>query len=442
MPRSPDLTAGAASALTLDTLLQRAGPPLWRRADRRLTLLVLALLAWSFVGQVDQVVTAQGKVIPQDKVKFIQHLEGGIVKRVVARENTPVKAGDLLVELDLATAGINLPEMQTRRAALQFAKARLEAESQGVAPVFPQDLQQQHPAVAEAERATYLARKEELSGALEALTGQSSQGHQRVAELRAKLVSLNANLKLAQQELAVSESLVQDKLVSQLEHFQRKSAVERLKGEVAMTIQAIPGAQAGQDETTGRQREEEARFRRRAADELGELERKLASLQEELGRATAQEGRALIRSPIDGFARNVRYQSAGNVVKPGEPIMEIVPAGEELVIEVTLNPADRGYVSVNQPALVKLSAYDYFRYGGLEGKVTAIAADTDAGKNEEPFYRVTVSTHKSWLGDSPGQLPITPGMVGEVDIKAQSESIFWLLIKPVLKLKHEAFREM
>jgi membrane fusion protein, adhesin transport system len=442
MPRSPDLTAGAAPALTLDSLLQRAGPPLWRRADRRLTLLVLALLGWSFVGQVDQVVTAHGKVIPQDKVKFIQHLEGGIVKRVVARENSPVKAGDLLVELDLATAGINLSEMQARRASLQFAKARLEAESQGVAPVFPQDLLQQFPAVAEAERATYLARKEELSGTLDALSGQSSQGGQRVAELRAKLTSLNANLKLAQQELAVSEDLVKDKLVSQLEHFQRQGAVERLKGEVAMTLQAIPGAQAGQDETTGRQREEEAKFRRRAADELGELERKLASLQEELGRATAQEGRALIRSPIAGFARNVRYQSAGNVVKPGEPIMEIVPAGEELVIEVTLNPADRGYVSVNQPALVKLSAYDYFRYGGLEGKVTAIAADTDAGKNEEPFYRVTVSTHKSWLGDSPGQLPITPGMVGEVDIKAQSQSIFWLLIKPVLKLKHEAFREM
>jgi adhesin transport system membrane fusion protein len=442
MQRSPDARPGLAPALTLDTLLERAGPPIWRRADRRLTLMMLALLLWMFLGQVDQVVTAQGKVIPQDKVKQIQHLEGGIVKRVVARENSAVKAGDLLVELDLATAGINLPEMQTRRAALQFAKARLEAESQGAAPVFPQDLLQQYPAVAEAERATYRARKEELSGALEALSGQSSQGQQRVAELRAKLASLNANLKLAVQELQVSEELVRDKLVSQLEHFQRKSAVERLKGEVAMTQQAIPGAQAGQDETLGRQREEEARFRRRAADELGELERKLASLQEELGRASAQEGRALIRAPIDGFVRNVRYQSTGNVVKPGEPIMEIVPAAEELVIEVTLNPADRGYVSLNQPALVKLSAYDYFRYGGLEGRVTAIAADTDAGKNEEPFYRVTVSTHKSWLGDAPGQFPITPGMVGEVDIQAQSQSIFWMLIKPVLKLKHEAFREI
>jgi adhesin transport system membrane fusion protein len=399
-------------------------------------------VAWSFIGQVEQVVTAPGKVIPHDKVKIIQHLEGGIVKQVVARENSIVKAGDALVEIDLATSGINRSEMVARMATMQFSKTRLEAESQGKSLRFPAVLAKEFPDVAEAELSTYKNRHAELSGALEALSGQSSQGRQRVTELQAKLASLNANLLLARQELAVSEDLVKDKLTSQLEHFQRKSAVERLKGEVAMTQQAIPGAQAGQTESNGRRREEEAKFRRRAADELGELERKLASLQQELGRANAQESRSVIRSPIDGVVRNVRYQSMGNVVKPGEPIMEIVPLGEELVIEVNLNPADRGYVTLNQPALVKVSAYDYFRYGGLEGRVTAIAADTDTGKDEEHFYRVTISTTKSWLGDDPGQFPISTGMVGEVDIHAHSQSIFWLLIKPVLKLKHEAFRKI
>ena len=425
-----------------DALLRNAGAPVWRRIDRRLTVLIIVAVAWSFVGQVDQVVTAPGKIIPHDKVKIIQHLEGGIVKQVIARENSTVKAGDALVEIDLATSGINLSEMVARMATMQFSKARLEAESQGNALRFPAVLVKDFPDVAEAEMSTYRNRHAELSGALEALSGQSSQGRQRVTELQAKLAAVNANLLLARQELAVSEDLVKDKLTSQLEHFQRKSAVERLKGEVAMTQQAIPGAQAGQNESIGRRREEEAKFRRRAADELGELERKLASLQQELRRANAQEVRSIIRSPIDGIVRNVRYQSKGNVVKPGEPIMEIVPLGEELVIEVNLNPADRGYVALNQPALVKISAYDYFRYGGLEGKVTAIAADTDTGKNEAQFYRVTVSTSKSWLGDDPGEFPITTGMVGEVNIHARSQSIFWLLIKPVLKLKHEAFREI
>ena len=426
----------------LDALLRQTGAPVWRRTDRRLTVLIIVAVAWSFIGQVDQVVTAPGKVIPHDKVKIIQHLEGGIVKKVIARENSTVKAGDALVEIDLATSGINRSEMVARMETMHFSKARLEAESQGLAVRFSPDLVKAYPAVAEAELSTYKNRHAELAGAVEALSGQSLQGRQRVTELQAKLISLNANLLLARQELAVSEDLVKDKLTSQLEHFQRRSAVERLKGEVAMTQQAIPGAQAGQNESIGRRREEEAKFRRRAADELGEIERKLASLQQELSRANAQEVRSIIRSPIDGIVRNLRYQSMGNVVKPGEPIMEIVPLGEELVIEVNLNPADRGYVALNQPTLVKISAYDYFRYGGLQGKVTAIAADTDTGKNEERFYRITVSTGKSWLGDNPTQFPITTGMVAEVDIQAHSQSIFWLLIKPVLKLKHEAFRNI
>jgi adhesin transport system membrane fusion protein len=431
-----------SSEPTLDALLENTGPPVWRRADRRLSALLLIALLWSFIGQIDQVVTASGKVIPHDKVKVIQHLEGGIIKRVVARENTNVKAGDPLIELDLATSGINRPEMSARMASLLFAKARLEAESQGREPVFPEHLAKEHAAVASAERATYRARRTESLSSIDALNGQITQSRQRTSEMEAKLNSLQASLALARQELVVSEDLVKDKLTSQLEHFQRKSAVERLQGEVAMTQQAIPGSRGSLEEIMARKREEEARFRRRAADELAELERKIRTLHEELGRATDQENRSVIRSPIDGIVKNVRYQSLGNVVKPGEPIMEVVPLKEELVIEVSLSPADRGYVSINQFAQVKLSAYDFFRYGGLEGKVTAIAADTDTGKNDEHFYRVMVHTDKAWLGDNAGQLPITPGMQGEVDIHVGSRSIFWLLIKPVLKLKHEALREI
>lgn len=426
----------------LNGVLERVGFPVWRRVDRRMTFLLLAAFVWSFIGQIDQVVTAQGKVIPHDKVKVIQHLEGGIIKKINVRENATVKVGDPLIELDLATGGINKSEMSTRMATLQFAKARLEAESRGTEPKFPEHLAKQHPDVAEAERSTYRARRDELRSGQEALSGQITQTRQRIGEQEAKLKSLNASLKLARQELLVSEDLVKDKLTSQLEHFQRKNNVERLLGEVAMTQQAIPGAKAAFDEAMARKREEEAKFRRRAADELGELERKISSLSEDLGRATDQESRAVIRSPIDGVVKNLRYQSEGNVVKAGEPVMEVVPLNEELVIEVTLNPADRGYVQIGQLAQVKISAYDYFRYGGLQGKVTAIAADTDAGKNEEHFYRVMVNTDKAWLGSRAGDLPIAPGMQGEVDIHVDSRSIFWILIKPVLKLKHEAFREI
>ena len=426
----------------LDHVLDQHGAPRWRLSDRRVLIFLLIVFLWSLVARVDRVITAPGKVVPYDKVKVIQHLEGGIIKNLLVRENQEVKAGEPLVELDLATGGVNGAEMGARMASFRLAQIRLQAEAEGKEPKWPRDVESQFRAVEDAERSTYAARKTELTNTLSAIDGQIVQGRQRVAELQARLLSLEASLRIAQQELAVSEGLVKDKLVSQLEHFQRKSAVERLSGDVAATRQAIPGAQASTDEAMARRREEESRFRRRATDERTDLERKMASLTEEIHRATDQENRSVIRAPIDGIVKNVRYQSAGNVVKAGEPIMEVVPLKDQLVVEVKLNPSDRGYVKLGQEALVKVSAYDFYRYGGLDGKISGIGADTLSTREDDQFYRVIVSTEKSHIGASAGLMPITPGMTAEVDIKVDTQSIFWSLIRPVLKMKHEAFREI
>lgn len=426
----------------LDGVLQRQGDVRWKRWDRRLLLLLIVLLTWAGLAQVDRVVTSQGKVVPYDKVRVIQHLEGGIVKTLLVRESQQVKAGEPIIELDLATTGVNGSEMSTRMGSFRFAKARLEAEARGTPLVVGDESDPLLKATASAEAATFRARRDELANTLAAIDGQIAQGRQRVAELRARLGSLEAGLRIAQQELAISEGLVKDKLVSELEHFQRRSAVERLKGDIDGTREAIPGAQAATDEAVARRREEESKFRRRASDELGELERKIASLGEELHRARDQERRAVIRAPIDGIVKNIKYQAAGNVVKAGEPIMEIVPVKEQLVIELRLNPADRGFIQIGQPALVKISTYDYYRFGGLDGEVMSIAGDTDVGRNDEQFYRVIVQTHKAYVGDSATAMPITPGMTGEVDVQVATHSVLWALLRPILKLQQEALREI
>lgn len=426
----------------LDAVIEQHGTASWRLWDRRWMFILLLLVVWTLVAHLDRVITAQGKVVPLDKVKVIQHLEGGIIKTVLVKENQTVKMGEPLVELDLATGGVNGSEMSARMASFRVAQIRLQAEYTGVEPKWPTDLESQFRAVADAERSTYLARRSELSNTLSAIDGQIIQGRQRVAELRARMNALEASLSIAKQELALSEGLVKDRLVSQLEHFQRKSAVERLLGDIEGTRQAIPGAQAGMDEASARRREEDSKYRRRATDERTELERKMASLTEELNRAQDQEKRAVIRAPIDGVVKNVKYGSIGNVVKAGEPIMEVVPLKDQLVIELRLSPGDRGYVKIDQGALVKISAYDFYRHGGLEGRVTAIAADTDSGRNEEQYYRVIVSTDRAYLGGDSKAMPITPGMIADVDIKVDTQSVFWSLLRPVLKLKHEAFREI
>jgi adhesin transport system membrane fusion protein len=377
-----------------------------------------------------------------DKVKVIQHLEGGIVKELVVKEGQHVKTGDPLVVLDLATVGVNGMELSTRMAAMNLTKVRLKAESSGADFTLPAKVDEKLKASATAELNTFIARRSEHRSTLAALEGQLVQARQRVGELRARLVSSQQSLRLAQQELSISEKLISDKLVSEIEHSQRKGNVEKLKGDVAAAEQSIPGALAQVEEVTARKAEEVGRFRRRASDELAELERNIATLGDQVTRADDQEDRAIIRAPLDGYVKNLKYVATGNIVKAGEPIMEIVPANDQLVLEVKLQPSDRGYIKLNQEAVVKISAYDFYRYGALDGKVRAIAADADEGRNQEQYFRVIVETSKAYFGDSSQGMSITPGMNGEVNIKVETQSLLWALLRPIFRLKAEAFKEI
>jgi membrane fusion protein, adhesin transport system len=435
-------TDSVASRSSLGTILEDLGPPGWRAPQRRLLVLFVLIILWMLIGRVDRVVTAPGKVVPFDKVKVVQHLEGGIIQEILVRENQTVKAGEPLVQLDLATGGINRGEMKARMASLKLAKLRVEAEAEGLEPVWPAAMLKEFPQIIAAEQATALSKRDEMRSSINAFDSSVLQNRQRVAEARERMTSLEANLAISKKELAVSEELLKDKLTSQLDHFQRQSNVESMLGEIAQLRQSIIGSQAAINESIARRNQEEARFRREAANEIGDYERRIASLTEELSRANEQDDRSVIRAPIDGVVKNLRFQAPGNVVKPGEPMMEIVPLRDQLVIELKLNPADRGYVNLRQEVLVKISTYDFYRYGGLQGQVTGIAADTDTSKNDEQYYRVIVSTDKTWVGDTPGVYPISPGMLGEVDIKVDSQMILWSLLRPVLKLKTEALREI
>ena len=203
----------------------------------------------------------------------------------------------------------------------------------------------------------------------------------------------------------------------------------------------IPRARAALAEARQSAQEARRRFSRQANDELRAVEVEIARIRELLVKATDQVRRTQIVSPIDGVVKNLRYHTIGGVVRPGEPIMEIVPSSGKLVVEARLNPIDRGYVEKDQPVVVKISSYDFVRYGGLDGHVSHIAGDADSTTEGLPYFRVIVETDKSYLGDSEGVLLIIPGMLASVDIHTGRKSVLEYLLKPVLKLKHEAFRE-
>jgi adhesin transport system membrane fusion protein len=374
-------------------------------------------------------------------VRVIQHLEGGAIREILVTDGAAVKAGQPLLRLDLPVTGINPAELQVRLDSFQLTRARLLAESEGGALAFPEDVAARRPELVQSEREAFAAHQRQLVSTLEVLRNQVRQRELDIQELEATRTAFETDLKLAKRNLAMSEDLLEDELTSKMDHLKLVREVEALNGRLSSLAPSVPRAKAALEEAKERLKEEVLRFQRTARDELGAAELEIARTRELLSTASQQVRRADIKSPIDGTVKGMRYHTIGGVVRPGEPIMEIVPAAENLVVEAKLNPIDRGYVRVGLPAVVKLATYDFVRYGSLEGKVTQISADSVVGPEGEPYYKVVVETEKAYLGDDPDALPILPGLTATVDIQTGQKSVMRYIVKPMLKLRSEAFRE-
>jgi adhesin transport system membrane fusion protein len=433
-------TARPAPRSLEDALALRRAPGI-----RRLAWIVMGLLGgfvlWSVFAPLDEVSVAEGEVAPKGKVKVIQHLEGGLITGIFIHEGDLVHPGAPLMQLDLATSGVNRDEMQVRIDGLQLSLARLVAEATGSELAFPEAIAARRPQLAAAETDTFMARRDELNATLSVLREQVKQRESEVGELEARQTATGNNLRLAREKLRMSASLLSDGLTARMDHMQLQSETEDLQGQAAVLAQSVPRARAALAEGRERLREETLRFRREAKEQLTEVKLNLARNVELLEKATDQQNRTEIRSPIEGVVKNMRYNTIGGVIKAGEPILDIVPSKDNMVVEARLAPVDRGYVREGQDATIKISTFDYARYGGLQGKVVLVAPDSTTPEQAAPYFRVLVEPQKNYLGDRPGQYVITPGMQATVDIHTGKRSVLDYLIRPVLKIKHEAFRE-
>lgn len=429
----------------LDALLAHHPLPTWRIAAWPTLLLLASFAGWSAFARLDEVAVAQGAVAPQGRVKTVQHLEGGIIAEIFVAEGDAVAAGDPLVRLDLASGGLNRRELEAQLDAEWLRRHRLKAEAEGQALAVPAEAAGEaaarHPEIADAERRTFAARRRERDAAEDVVRAQISQRRLEVEELVARDRAARSNLRLAQERLRISASLLAEGLAAREEHLKLRAEVEALEGEVQRLAPAKPAAQAAVSEAERRLDEIDIRFRREAEQQLAAAEQAIARLRERLAEANDQNRRADVRSPIDGIVANIRTTTIGGVIAPGQAIVDIVPTSGRLVIEAKLRAIDRGYVHPGLPAVVKISTYDFVRYGALNGTVVRVAPDAVTGERGVPYFPVTVETRRSYLGPADNRLPITAGMQATVDIRTGSRTVLDYLVKPVLKLRDEAFRE-
>jgi adhesin transport system membrane fusion protein len=424
-----------------DQLRRQSSARGWRTLALLACMLIGGAVVWGRTVQLDQFVTGEGEVAPSDKVKVIQHLEGGVIAKIHVLDGQAVKAGDALVEVNLAISGTNRDELAAKQDGLMLTRARLQAEAQGTEFTPPADIAARRPDLAAAEEDAYRARKTELETRVKGAEERVRQQELAVNEMTATSAAMATDLSLARKNLEMSADLLRDGLTSKMDHLEREREVKLLEGKLATLRASVPKAKAALAEAQQSLQEEKQKFTSAVMADLGSVEQDLARTQELLAEAQVQAQRRTIRSPVDGIVKNMRYHTIGGVIGPGDPIMEIVPANEDLIIEARLLPQDIGLVHVGQPVRIKVSAYDFTRFGTLPGVLSFVAADSTNDADGRPFFQAYVRPERTYLGGSPGDLPIRPGMTATVDVKTGTRTVLEYLLKPVVRLRYDAFHE-
>lgn len=393
---------------------------------------------WAAVSQVDEVTRGEGKVIPSRQIQVLQSLDGGFVSEILVREGQIVQADQMLLRIDETRFVSSVKESRAQYLALAAKAARLRALTEGKALEMPAEVLKEDPTTANEERRLFESRREELDAQLTIARQQMQQRQQELAEQRAKYENGARAYELTSKELSVTKPLINSGAVSEVELLRLERDVARFRGERDMASAQIGRVQAAITEANRKVQEVELAFRNESGKELAETMAKLNSLSEGSVALSDKVKRSALRSPVKGTVKRLMVTTVGGVIQPGKDVVEIVPLEDTLLLEAKVQPRDIAFLRPGQKSVVKFTAYDFSIYGGLEGVLEHIGADTVTDEKGNAFYIVRVRTNKSMLGEN---LPVIPGMVAEVDIITGEKSVLSYLLKPVLRAKARAFSE-
>ena len=393
-------------------------------------------LVWASLAQVDEITRGQGRVIPSSKVQVVQASDPSTVSDILVRSGEQVKKGQLLARLDDTDSSSELGQIQAENRSLSARAARLGQEGRGTASDCP-------PGAPCAEEAVLQqTRQAALRSRLSGLSAAIEQRRRDQSEAQATVSSLQSSVKLARDQVNLLQPLAAKSIIPQTELMTAQRELVDLQGRLAAARQSVGRAGAAVREVQAQLSEANLQFRQEALNERSQVAAKIAVNQESIRGAQGRLERSEIRSPVDGIVNDVQITTIGGFVGPGEKIMQVVPIGDKLLIEARVRPSDIAFIRVNDRANVKVTAYDFSIYGGLQGNVVQVSADSIYDEvKQEAYFTVIVETDQAWLQSGGKKLPITPGMICDVEILTGRKSILSYLLKPVLRARSQALTE-
>ncbi|WP_120496103.1 HlyD family type I secretion periplasmic adaptor subunit [Kiloniella sp. EL199] len=404
-------------------------------------LFFLVFGAWATMAELDEVTRGEGTFIPAQKTQIIQNLEGGIITELMVQEGDIVEKGDILLRIDNSQATSTVKDSNEQLKILSATVKRLTAELNDTPLEYTEAERETAPDQIADQTSLYNARKLQQGAQIKVLENQSRQRRHEVSEVKSRIGQLRNSLALAREERNITKPLVDKGISPRLELIRIDRQVADLEGEIKTLRTSLPRLEGAVLEAKQRIEEMVLTTKAEVSDELNRSRAEMKSLSERVAAGVDTVQRTDIRSPVRGTIKELKRNTVGGVIRPGEDIVEIVPLDDTLLVEAQIRPSDRAFLRSGQKATIKVTAYDFSIYGGLEGKLERISASTIKDEEGESFYRVYLRTADNKIVSKGKELEIIPGMTANVEILTGKKTVMDYLLKPILKARDSALRE-
>ncbi|MEH6577550.1 MAG: HlyD family type I secretion periplasmic adaptor subunit [Amphritea sp.] len=397
--------------------------------------ILIASILWAGLTKVDEVTSARGEIVPAGLIHEVQHLEGGIVSEILVRNGDNVREGELLLRFAPPASQSKLEQTRIRRASYILEAERLQAIIENRAPDFG-TTGQQYPALAHKQMTIYSAQVASNESELSVIDALIHQRKQELNQQRNKASSIAKKVKLLEEQVAMRTQLAASNVVSKTDLLTTQTSLAEAQSEQRSLYDGITVSQSAKEEAEKRRKKLIARFNKEAELEAGSVAAELADVEQTLVRARDR----VSRLDIYALIQDLSITRINAVVEPGQVIMQLVPTGDEMIVEARISPSDIGHIHPGQKVDVKVDSYDSARFGSVEGIVERISASTYLDEKKDPYFRSEISLKNAYIGNKT-DFTVTPGMTVTADIKTGSKTILDYLLKPISRGFDTAFRE-
>ena len=405
-------------------------------------ILIVVVIFWASKTELDNVTRGQGKIVSSIQNQIVQASEEGVIQSRHIEEGQRVKTGDLLFNIDPIDAKSTYEQAMQRLASLKIQEIRLSSEVLGIEPEFPEDLIESSSTVVVGEKALFAARRADLNAQLSVLNQQLLQRKQQINEINVNIKTSKETLILLEQQISIIDPLVKSGLSPETDLLSLLRQARDFEGKIESASTSLVRANSSIIEVEQEISSVQQSYKTKSQSELSKIISEIAEIESRIPALEDRVLRTQVKSPVNGIINRISFKTIGGFVRKGDALLDIVPTGDELIVEARIDPKDIAYIEPRQLARISLTAYDASRYGSIEGEVLSVSADAvEDRQTGGSYYLVDVKIDGELFEDDGSRVEILPGMVASVDVLAGKRTILDYIWNPMMKVKERALTD-